>query len=140
MIASALSPRLGSAVLLAVGFGFRALVPVGFMPAPIAHGWPVTACPSWAMELSVSLETEGHHEHQGVASTSASEEPADDDRAPSGEPCPLGQVSGESIALAELVANQLLEAEERLRGSSALVRAWQAVSGPSPRGPPVLLS
>lgn len=54
-----LSLALGASLLL------RVLVPAGYMPAPVADGWPLQLCPDgMPMAAMRALLGDGHHHHR----------------------------------------------------------------------------
>jgi hypothetical protein len=110
---------------LLFGLAARVLVPAGFMPAPLAEGWPVVPCPGQSHGSHPAGETpDGHQGHR------------DDDS------CESDCYQGLFFALAaevdavDVVPQNLPELERIavVHVASATAHAWDA---PQPRGPPL---
>jgi hypothetical protein len=92
------------AFVVTAGLGLlgRVAIPPGFMPAPLAEGWPVTICPaaSGALAAMTTSTTASHHGHHGTGEGDSrdGEEPTPHDQ---GSNCPLGL----SLAAPSLLAD-----------------------------------
>lgn len=90
--------RLALIALACLGLVGRALVPAGFMPAPLGDGWPIKICPGVpgnAFLFGPTTEAADHHAgHHGdhLADDSTSHENHDPDRSADRNPCPVGAV------------------------------------------------
>ncbi len=118
--------------LAVAGVALRAIVPVGYMPAPLADGLPFVLCPGSAPYLS--LPGSGHH--GGDAGHAAT---GDDTNAvsPAWEFCPFGVFfsqaapATEHAALAAAPSQSPLFAEPDAIVRPALARSWRARAPPA---------
>ena len=119
--------------LALAGVALRALVPVGYMPAPLADGLPFVLCPGSAPYLTLP-GSGGHH------GGDAGHVPAHDDAAaaaPAWESCPFGVFFGqvapasEYAALTPAPSESPTFAEPDAIVRPALTRSWRARAPPA---------
>lgn len=76
-------------------FLIRALIPVGFMPAPVSNGWPIVLCPTGLSDASIQTLLALHAHHSSGESGSNSEY---------SELCPLGMQLGAAFLPVETLS------------------------------------
>lgn len=142
------------AILLGIaslGLVVRALVPSGYMAAPVSEGWPVTLCPSQASEFFPGWDADGAGHHGGSASHegahhhgSSHDADVDGEAPPSESPseesaCPLGAYINAAVDLgSESPAVVFVEVGRAPARSVSIVHV-AARTFAFPRGPPVPL-
>lgn len=124
--------RVALYALLALGLLGRVLVPTGFMPAPVAEGWPIKLCPAQAPAFS-SPSSEGHHtgHHE--------DDPEPAQPLDAGMLCPAGNVVGFEVEITEADSKVALP---RLGQLFERDLRFSVTTRPTPtlaRGPPRLL-
>lgn len=133
------------ALFLLAGAGLvgRVFIPAGFMPAPVAEGWPVKLCPSVVgvsegrHQSHAGDHDTGHHGGEGHVAASHHDARESDERNTQHNPCPLGAL----FASAALVENgdSLFYAPELgslARGAESPAFSSTPAVGFNPRGPP----
>ena len=118
--------------LAVAGVALRAIVPVGYMPAPLAEGLPFVLCPGSAPYLTPP----GSGGHHGGDAGHAS---ADDTGAasPTWESCPFGVFFGQAAPATEQAAptpapsDSPTFAEPDAVVRPALARSWRARAPPA---------
>lgn len=114
-----------------LGLGVRALVPVGFMVAPVSQGWPIQLCPSQSATFFPAASSHPHSAHH-------SGEP-DSESSNEGSGCPLGtSLTIASQLDAPEVSFVLLDAGPRLLPVVAGASVWHSDAAQA-RGPPAVL-
>gem|GEM_PF-3533947 len=147
------------AILLGIaslGLVVRALVPSGYMAAPVSEGWPVTLCPSQASEFFPGWDADraGHHggsaSHEGAGQHGSSHHGSshhadvDGEVPPSESPseestCPLGAYINAAIDLDSESSAVVFVEVGRAHARSLSIGYVAARTFAFPRGPPVPL-
>lgn len=116
--------------LAVAGVALRAIVPAGYMPAPLSEGLPFVLCPGSAPYLSLP----GNKHHGGDAGHAST---GDDAASPAWEFCPFGVFfsqaapATEHAALAPPPSQSPLFAEPGAIVRPALARSWRARAPPA---------
>lgn len=127
----------------------RVAVPVGYMPAPVASGWPVQLCPDGlSAEVMVALfgpahqhhaapAPHAHHQHSAAGPIAPADDAATEVSQALAQHCPLAAFAALAVVSAPAALPLLRVADRGPAPQAARARAVQRpFLSPQPRAPP----
>lgn len=123
--------------LAALGIALQAIVPAGYMPAPIAQGLPFVLCPGGLSGgLSFAVDRgDSRHDHGNEQQHEHGE--GDGEASPEWQFCPFGVVFSSTALVAESQAQHPLPGRNTLAADTDLIvrsistRTWRARAPPT---------